>query len=107
MSVVEAPGINALLAGYPGRSATRTCIGIRSLKGGMQVEALAGMTTPDDQKRTADELKELLRVAWSNVANPLLTPSERSEARNQIRQYGAELRRYLQPTGAEHSRRET
>jgi hypothetical protein len=107
MSVVEASGINALSTGYPGRSATRTCIGIRSLKGVMQGEALPGMTTPDDQKRTADELKELLRVAWSNVANPLLTPSERSEARNQIRRYGAELRRYLQPTGAEHSRRET
>lgn len=73
----------------------------------MHGEALPGMTTPDDQKRTADELKELLRVAWSNAANPLLTASERSEARNQIRRFGAELRRYLQPAGAERGRRET
>jgi hypothetical protein len=61
----------------------------------MQGEALPGMTTPDDQKRTADELKELLRIAWSKVANPLLAPSERSQARKEIRQYGAELRRHL------------
>jgi hypothetical protein len=65
------------------------------------------MTAPDDPKRIADELKELLRVAWSNLANPRLTPFEHREARNQVKQYGAELRRYLQPTGAEHSRRET
>ena len=104
MSVVGAPGINALSTGYPVRSATRTRIGIRSLKGVMQGEVLPGMTAPDGQKRTADELKELLRIAWSNAADPLLTPSERSEARNQIRRYGAELRRYLQPIGAERSR---
>lgn len=69
----------------------------------MQGEALLGMTTPDVQKRTADELKELLRFAWSNAADPLLTASERSEVRNQIRRYGAELRRFLQPTGVERS----
>jgi hypothetical protein len=73
----------------------------------MQGEALPGMRTPNDQKRTADELKELLRIARSKAANPLLAPSERSQARKEIRQYGAKLPRHLQPTGADHSRRET
>jgi hypothetical protein len=54
------------------------------------------MTSPDDLDRTIDGLKKLLRVAWRDLANPLLTPFERREARNQIRQHGAELRRYLQ-----------
>jgi hypothetical protein len=41
-------------------------------------------------------LKELLRRAWRDLANPQLTAFERREARNQINQYGAELRRHLE-----------
>jgi len=54
--------------------------------------------------RDVDGLKELLRVAWRDLANPLLTPFERREARNQINQYGAELRRHLQLVEAQRSR---
>src|SRR5260221_14776388 len=59
-------------------------------------KATRGMTAPDDLLRTVDGLKELLRVAWGKLADPLLTPFDRREARNQIRQHSAELRRYLQ-----------
>ena len=62
------------------------------------------MRSPDDLDRTIDGLKKLLRVAWRDLANPLLTPFERREARNQINQYGAELRRHLQLLEAERSR---
>jgi hypothetical protein len=48
-------------------------------------------------------LEELLRVAWRDLANPLLPPSDRREARNQINQYSAELRRHLQLLEAERS----
>ena len=54
------------------------------------------MTAPDDLERTIEALKKLLNVAWTNLASPLLTPFERREARNQIREHGAELRRHLQ-----------
>jgi capsid protein len=43
-----------------------------------------------------DALKALLRIAWKDLANPLLTAFERREARNQINQYSIELRRHLQ-----------
>ena len=46
--------------------------------------------------RDKNGLTELLRVAWRDLANPLLTPFERREARNQIDLYSAELRRQLQ-----------
>jgi hypothetical protein len=59
------------------------------------------MTAPDDPIRTIDGLKELLRVAWSKLADPLLTPFDRREARNQVRQYEAEMRRYLQAIEAD------
>ena len=51
-----------------------------------------------------DGLKELLRIAWKDLANPLLTPFERREARNQINQYSVELRRHLQLIQAERIR---
>jgi hypothetical protein len=54
------------------------------------------MTELEVLDRDINGLKELLRVAWSDLANPLLTPFERREARNQIKQCSAELRRYLQ-----------
>lgn len=63
-----------------------------------------GMTAPDDLVRTMDGLKELLRVAWSDLANPLLTLFARLEARNQIKRYGAELRRHLQMMEAMRNR---
>ncbi len=67
-------------------------------------KATQGMTAPDDLLRTVDGLKELLRVAWSKLADPLLTPFDRREARNQIRQHSAELRRYLQAIEARRVR---
>jgi hypothetical protein len=67
-------------------------------------ESDRGMTAPDDLLRTVDGLKELLRVAWSKLADPLLTPFDRREARNQIRQHSAELRRYLQAIEARRVR---
>ncbi len=54
------------------------------------------MTDLDVLIRDKNGLTELLRVAWRDLANPLLTPFERREARNQIDQYSAELRRQLQ-----------
>jgi len=53
-------------------------------------------TAPDDLERAIEGLKKLLGVAWTDLANPLLTTFERREARNQIRVHGAELRGYLQ-----------
>jgi hypothetical protein len=61
-------------------------------------ESDRGMTAPDDLLRTVDGLKELLRVAWSKLADPLLTPFD------QIRQHSAELRRYLQAIEAKRVR---
>lgn len=49
-------------------------------------------------------LKKLLTVAWRELANPSLPPFEDREARNQIKQYSVELRRYLQLIEAERSR---
>ncbi len=54
------------------------------------------MTAPDDLERTIEALKKLTSVAWTDLANPLLTPSERRESRNQISEHGTELRRDLQ-----------
>jgi hypothetical protein len=64
----------------------------------------AKMTELEVLDRNAQGLKELLRVAWRDLANPALTPFERREARNQINQYGAELRRHLQLIEAERNR---
>ena len=62
------------------------------------------MTELDVLGRDVIGLKELLRVAWKDLANPLLTPFERREARNQINQYSIDLRRYLQLVEAERNR---
>jgi hypothetical protein len=48
-------------------------------------------------------LKELLRVAWKELASPALTPHERREARNRITLCSAELRRNLQTLEAERT----
>ena len=49
-------------------------------------------------------LKKLLKVAWQDLANPSLPDFEHREARNQIKKYSAELRRYLQLKKAERGR---
>jgi hypothetical protein len=54
--------------------------------------------------RNKDGLTELLRVAWRDLANTLLTPFERREARNQIDLYSAELQRHLRLIEAERCR---
>ena len=62
------------------------------------------MTELEVLSRDIIGLKELLRVAWKDLANPLLTPFERREARNQINQYSIDLRRYLKLIEAERNR---
>jgi hypothetical protein len=54
------------------------------------------MTDPDTLSRDIHALKELQRVAWSQLASPTLTTFDRREIRNRIRQSGAELKTYLQ-----------
>jgi hypothetical protein len=66
------------------------------------------MTELEILARNADGLKKLLGVAWKDLANPLLTPFERREARNQVDLYGAEWRRHYQLMEARriHSRQQ-
>ena len=59
------------------------------------------MTELEGLDRDISGLKELLRVAWKHLANPLLAPFERREVRNQIKQCSSELRGYLQTLEAE------
>jgi len=54
--------------------------------------------------RNINGLTEVLRVAWRDLANPLLTPFERRDARNQIDQYSVELRRHFRLIEAERCR---
>jgi hypothetical protein len=53
------------------------------------------MTDSDDLSRDIHALKELQRVAWSQLADPSLTTFDRREIRNQIRQSELELKTYL------------
>jgi hypothetical protein len=53
------------------------------------------MTDPDTLSRDIHALKELQRVAWSQLADPSLTVFDRREIRNRIRQSEAELRTFL------------
>jgi hypothetical protein len=53
------------------------------------------MTDPDILSRDIHALKELQRVAWSQLASPSLTVFDQREIRNQLRQSEAELRTYL------------
>jgi len=62
------------------------------------------MTELEILTRNVHGLKELLRVAWRDLANPLLTLFERRETRNQIKHCSAELRRHPQLFEAERSR---
>jgi hypothetical protein len=61
------------------------------------------MTEPEILARNAEGLKKLLGAAWRDLANPLLAPFERREARNQVDLYGAELRRHCQLMEARRS----
>jgi hypothetical protein len=54
--------------------------------------------------RSINGLTELLRVARSSLANPILTPLERREARHEIDRCCVELRRHLLLIEAERSR---
>ena len=54
--------------------------------------------------RSINGLTELLRVARSDLANPILTPFERREVGHQIDRYSVELRRHLLLIEAERSR---
>jgi hypothetical protein len=58
-------------------------------------EGWLGMTELDVLDRDISGLKELLRVAWLQLADASLTPFERREARNRITLCSAELRRHL------------
>jgi hypothetical protein len=53
------------------------------------------MTELELLERDISRVRELLTVAWRHLANPLLTPFERREARTAIKQCSAELREYL------------
>jgi hypothetical protein len=53
------------------------------------------MTDSDDLSRDIHALKELQRVAWSQLADPSLTTFDRREIRNRIRHSEADLRAYL------------
>jgi len=54
--------------------------------------------------RSINGLTELLRVARSDLANPILTSFERRELGHQIDRYSVELRRHLLLIEAERGR---
>ena len=54
--------------------------------------------------RSINGLTELLRVARSDLANPILAPFERRELGHQIDRYSVELRRHLLLIEAERGR---
>jgi hypothetical protein len=53
------------------------------------------MTEADTVSRKIDELKKLQTLAWRRIADPLLTPLERREIRNHIKESDLALRYYL------------
>jgi hypothetical protein len=64
------------------------------------------MTELEILDRDIRSMKELLRVAWMELASPLLTPHERREARNRITLCSAELRRHLEQAEARKVRKQ-
>jgi hypothetical protein len=54
------------------------------------------MAEPDTLSLKITELKEWQRVAWRRIADPAVTPFERREIRNHIKESDGELRRCLQ-----------
>ena len=53
------------------------------------------MSEPDILSRKVDELKEWQRMVWRRVADPVVTPFERREIRNHIKESDAQLGYYL------------
>jgi hypothetical protein len=53
------------------------------------------MTEADLLNRKIDELKQWQMVAWRRIADPLLTPFERREIRNHIKESDLALRHCL------------
>ena len=53
------------------------------------------MPEPDVLSRKIGELKNWQTVAWRRIADPSVTPFERREIRNHIKQSDEELRSYL------------
>jgi hypothetical protein len=51
------------------------------------------MTEPDLLSRKIDELQGWQTIAWRRIADPLITPFERREIRNHMKECDAELRR--------------
>jgi hypothetical protein len=64
------------------------------------------MTELEAIDRDIRSLKELLRVAWMELASPLLTPHQRREARNRITLCSTELRRHIQDTELRTARKQ-
>ena len=54
------------------------------------------MTEPDLLSRKIDELKRWETIAWRRIADPTVTPFERRELRNHMKDCDTELRRCLQ-----------
>jgi hypothetical protein len=54
------------------------------------------MTEPDILRRKIAELKEWQRVAWRRIADPSVTPFERREIRNHIKESDGHLRYCLE-----------
>jgi hypothetical protein len=54
------------------------------------------MTEPDLLSRKIDELKGWQTVAWRRIADTTVTPFERRELRNHMKDCDAELRRCLE-----------
>jgi len=63
------------------------------------------MSEPDILDNKIRELKEWQRVAWRRIADRSVTPFERREIRNHIKESDEALRHYLQLT-SEHLQRE-
>jgi hypothetical protein len=69
-------------------------------------KAWPGMTAPEFLDRDVRSLKELLRVAWMELASSSLTPYERREARNRITLCSAELRRHIEQAEAREAQKQ-
>jgi hypothetical protein len=53
------------------------------------------MTEPDTLSLKISDLKQWQRVAWHRIADPVITPFERREIRNHMKESDEELRRCL------------
>ena len=53
------------------------------------------MTEPDALSLKISDLKQWQRVAWHRIADPAVTPFERREIRNHLKESDTELRRCL------------